>query len=106
MTTVGFCTGSQTIHYSFSIPDATTLLGGNLTVFFSQENPANYSVPLTCTGDMTGVSTATNNPWPYLPEYPGEITVSLSSLPTSELFHGTPSTTQTWGYTLREGNDT
>ncbi len=33
------------------------------------------SVHLSCKGDMTGVSTATNNPSPFLPTYPNEITV-------------------------------
>lgn len=103
ITTEGFCTGSQTIHYTFIVPDATTLLGKNITVFFSAEVPANYTVPLTCTGSMAGANTA-NNPWPYLAEYPGEFTVQLASLPTSELLHGTPSATFTWGFSIRESD--
>lgn len=103
ITTRGFCTGSQTIQYTFVVPDALALPGGNITVFFSEENPANYSVPLTCTGSMAAASTA-NNPWPYLSEYPGEFTVPLASLPVSEMFHGTPSANFAWGYSLKESH--
>lgn len=74
-TTTGFCSGSTSFQYSFIIPDATTLLG-NLTVFFANPNPGNFSIQLSCTGDMNGVSTATNNPSPFLPTYPNEITVA------------------------------
>ena len=102
VTTRGFCTGSETFPYTFTIPDATTILGGNITIFFSSPVPSNYSVPLTCTGDMTGVSTATNNPGPYLPVYPNEITIPLASLPTSKIFHGTPSAIFVWSYSLKE----
>jgi len=101
ITTRGFCAGSQTIPYTFIVPDATTVLGGNITVFFSSPVPANYTVPLTCTGSMTGASTA-NNPWSYLPEYPGEFTIPLASLPASEVFHGTPSTIWWWGYSIKQ----
>jgi hypothetical protein len=103
ITTRGFCTGSQTIPYTFIVPDATTVLNGNLTVFFANPVPANYSVPLTCTGSMTGVSTA-NNPWSYLAEYPGEFSISLASLPASEVFHGTPSAIFTWGYSIKQAS--
>jgi hypothetical protein len=103
VTTRGFCTGSETIPYTFIIPDATTVLSGNITVFFSGQKPVNYSVPLTCTGSMAGVSSA-NNPWPYLPEYPGEFTVPLASLPASEVFHGTPSISFTWGYSIKQAS--
>jgi hypothetical protein len=88
--THGFCSGSTTISYTFLVPDATSLLGGNITIFFSNPQPGNYSVPLTCTGPMAGVSTATNNPGPFLPEYPGEFSVSISSLPASVIFHPGP----------------
>jgi hypothetical protein len=74
-TTTGFCSGSTTVHYTFDIPDATTLLGGNVTVFMGDATPGMFMVPLTCTGDMNGVSTATNNPCPFLPTYPNEVTV-------------------------------
>jgi len=73
--TTGFCSGSTTLQYSFIVPDATTILGGNLTVFFSDPVPGNFSVQLSCTGDMTGVSTTTNNPSSFLPVYPNEINI-------------------------------
>lgn len=102
ITTQGFCTGSETIHYTFAITDVTTLLGNNMTIFFGNPTPANYTVPLTCTGDMTGVSTATNNPGPYLAVYPNEWTIPLTSLPLSEVFHGTPAADQVWWESLKE----
>ena len=98
--THGFCTGTDTISYSFLVPDATTLLGNNLTVFFSNPEPGNYSVPLTCTGPMSGVSTATNDPGPFLPEYPGELTIALSSLPASVIVH--PGVGVTYGFSVKE----
>jgi hypothetical protein len=98
--TRGFCSGSDTISYTFLVPDATTLEGNNLTVFFSDPVPGNYTVPLTCTGPMDGVSTATNDPGPFLPEYPGELSVALSSLPASVIIqagHGI-----TYGFSVKE----
>ena len=78
VTTTGFCSGTVTVPYTFTIPDATTLLG-NLTVFFSIPTPANFMVPLSCTGPMGGVDTSTNNPLTFLAVYPNEI--SLGSVP-------------------------
>jgi len=75
VTTTGFCSGRTTFPYTFKIPDATTILG-NLTIFIGDPTPANFTVPLTCTGPMAGVSTATGNPGPYLSVWPNEITVA------------------------------
>ncbi len=102
MTTTGFCSGSDTFPYTFTIPDVTTEIQGNITIFFASPVPGNYTVALTCTGDMTGVSTATNDPGPFLPVYPNEIGIPIASLPTSEVFHSNPSTTFVWGYSLEE----
>jgi hypothetical protein len=44
-------------------------------VFFSDPSPSQYMVPLSCTGSVTGVNTSTNNPGPFLPVYPNEVTV-------------------------------
>jgi hypothetical protein len=75
VTATGFCSGKTTVPYTFLIPDATTVLG-NLTIFFGTPTPANFTVPLTCTGPMAGVSTATNNPAPFLSVFPNEITAA------------------------------
>lgn len=75
VTTTGFCSGTTTVPYTFQIPDATTLLG-NLTVFMGTPTPGNFSVPLTCTGPMQGVSTTTNDPAPFLSTYPNELTIA------------------------------
>ena len=98
--THGFCSGSDTISYTLLVTDATTLLGNNLTVFFGDPSPGNYSVPLTCTGPMSGVSTATNDPGPFLAEYPGEVTIALSSLPASVIVH--PGVGVTYGFSVKE----
>ena len=86
-TTSGFCSGRVKVPYTFSIPDASTLLG-NLTIFFGTPTPNNITMPLSCTGPMTGVSTATNNPFTYLSAYPNEITVT--SVPAVLNVHQTP----------------
>jgi len=78
VTTTGFCSGRATVPYTFTIPDATTLLGNNITVFIGDATPGNFTVPLTCTGPMTGVSTATNDPAPFLAIYPNELTVATA----------------------------
>jgi hypothetical protein len=82
VTTTGFCSGKISFPYTFSIPDATTLLGGNLTVFIGDPTPANFTVPLTCTGPTTGVS-ATGNTDPYLAIYPNELTIAIPVAPTT-----------------------
>jgi hypothetical protein len=73
VTTTGFCSGKVTLPYTFLIPDATDILGGNISVFIGTPTPANFTVNLTCTGPMQGVSTATNNPSPFLSVYPNEM---------------------------------
>jgi hypothetical protein len=75
VTTVGFCSGKVTFPYVFSV-QATQLPGQNITLGFSGPTPANATVPLSCTGPMAGVSTATNEPVPFLAEYPGLITTA------------------------------
>ena len=81
-TTTGFCSGTITMGYSFKIPDATTILG-NQTIFFGAPTPANFTVPLTCTGPMTGVSTA-NNVTSFIGVYPNEINVATMPTTISE----------------------
>jgi uncharacterized protein (UPF0333 family) len=95
LTTKGFCSGTVTFPYTFKVTDATLLLKGNLTVFFGMELPVNYTVPLTCVGSMTG-ATQVNNPWPYLPEFPGEF--SVATVPASAIGH---SGNFTWGYSVK-----
>lgn len=87
VTTTGFCSGKVTIPYTFTVPDATTLLG-NLTLFFSTPTPANYTVPLSCTGPMAGVNTSTNDPGPYLSVYPNEISTATTPVTVTENLSG------------------
>jgi hypothetical protein len=97
LTTRGFCSGTVTFPYTFKVTDATLPLKGNLTVAFGMELPVNYTVPLTCTGSLSG-ATQVNNPWPYLPEFPGEF--SVATVPASVIGH---SGNFTWGYSVEAG---
>jgi hypothetical protein len=75
VTTTGFCSGRTTFPYTFKIPDATNLLGGNITVFIGDPTPVNFTVPLTCTA--TAIPGSTNgNTFPFLSVYPNEISVA------------------------------
>jgi hypothetical protein len=74
VTTTGFCSGQITLHYTFQIPDATNILGGNITVFFGTPTPVNFTVPLTCTASPNPGS-SNGDTFPFLSEYPGEISV-------------------------------
>jgi hypothetical protein len=75
VTTTGFCSGHTTFPYTFKIPDATNILGGNITVFIGDPTPLNFTVPLTCTA--TALPGSTNgNTFPFLSVYPNEISVA------------------------------
>jgi len=80
VTTTGFCSGRTILPYTFNITDVTTEFAGNLTIFVADPIPANFTVPLTCTGPTTGVS-ATGNSDPYLAIYPNELVVPISTTP-------------------------
>lgn len=83
LTTTGFCSGNVTVPYVFSI-QATQLPGQNITIGFSSPTPANATVPLTCTGPLNGVNTATNNPVPFLAEYAGLVTFAVAPFTESQ----------------------
>jgi hypothetical protein len=87
VTTTGFCSGMVTVPYTFTIV-VTHLPGQNITIGFESPKPGNATVPLTCTGPMNGVNTATNNPISFLPEYPGLVTTATMSLTVSEHLTG------------------
>ena len=75
--TTGFCSGKATVAYTYTVT-AEYLQGVvNFTFAFSTPVPANVTVPLSCTGPMNGVSTATNDPIPFLPEYPGLVSTAM-----------------------------
>jgi hypothetical protein len=75
VTTTGFCSGHTTFPYTFKIPDATNILGGNITVFIGDPTPLNFTVPLTCTATALPAST-NGNTFPFLSVYPNEISVA------------------------------
>ena len=78
VTTTGFCSGRTSFPYTFSIPDATNILGGNITVFIGDPVPANFTVPLTCTATANAGST-NGNTFPFLSVYPNEDSPSQPS---------------------------
>lgn len=84
VTTVGFCSGHITFSYTFQITDATTLLGGNITVFIGGPTPSNFTVPTTCTATPLPGST-NGNTFPFLSVYPNEI--SVASVPMTVTQH-------------------
>jgi hypothetical protein len=75
VTTTGFCSGRITLPYTFQIPDATNLLGGNTTVFIGNPLPANFTQQLTCTATPSPGS-ATGDTFSFLAVYPNEISVA------------------------------
>ena len=87
VTTTGFCSGSVTLSYDFPV-QATNILGGNITFFVGLARPGNFSVPLTCTGPMEGVSTATNDPATFLATYPNELGVPSIPFTVNEHLQG------------------
>jgi hypothetical protein len=80
MTTTGFCSGRVTVPCTFQIPDATNILGGNITIFVGIPSPANVTAALTCKATPNAGS-ATGNTTPFLAVYPNEI--SVASIPTT-----------------------
>ena len=83
VTTTGFCSGEVTVSYTFFV-QATHPPGQNISVFFLNPTPGSAFVPLHCTGPMTGVNTATNNPISFLPEYPGLLTTATMPVTMSQ----------------------
>jgi hypothetical protein len=75
VTTSGFCSGRVTLPYTFQIPDATNILGGNITVFIGTPTPENFTQKLTCTATPTPGST-TGDTFPFLAIYPNEFNVA------------------------------
>ena len=100
VTTTGFCSGSVTVNYSFKITNANDLLNGNITVAFADPTPGSAMVPLTCTGDMTGVNTSTNNPITFLPVYPNLVSVHTVPATVSQQLTGNI----TYQYTITPTN--
>ena len=76
--TTGYCTGSVTVPYNFTI-NATHAPGEDYEVGFalSKQSDANITVPLSCQGSTVGFFTA-NNPVSYLPVYPNLITFAAA----------------------------
>jgi len=99
VTTTGFCSGRTTFPYTFQIPDATNILGGNITVFMGDPTPLNFTVPLTCTA--TALPGSTNgNTFPFLSVYPNEISVAAVPVTVTQHLAGNIS----YSYTITPTN--
>ena len=88
VTTSGFCSGTTTVQYTFSVINANDLLGGNITVAFGDPTPSSFMVPLTCTGSLKGVDTSVNNPSTFLGIYPNLVSVKSVPITVSQQLSG------------------
>ena len=77
--TRGYCTGSQTVSYTFTI-SAFHLPGEDYLITFNTPTPGSVTVNLTCQGSTVGFNAA-NNPVGFLSVYPNEL--SPASLPST-----------------------
>jgi hypothetical protein len=77
--TLGYCTGTVTIPYTFTI-QAGHLPNSNFEIAFNTPSPSNATVQLTCQGSTKGFNTA-NNPVSFLSVYPNGL--SLASIPST-----------------------
>jgi hypothetical protein len=78
VTTTGYCSGSETVPYNFTIT-ATHAPGEEYEVAFelSTQSDANITVSLSCQGSTAGFYTS-NNPVSYIPVYPDLITFAAA----------------------------
>jgi hypothetical protein len=77
VTTHGYCTGTVTVPYTFTIQVAHPP-GENFIISFNTPTPSTVMVQLTCVGSTNGFNT-TNNPVAFLSVYPNGL--SLASIP-------------------------
>jgi len=99
VTTTGFCSGRTAFPYTFKIPDATNLLGGNITVFIGDPTPLNFTVPLTCTA-AANPGSSNGNTFPFLSVYPNEISVAAVPVTVTQHLSGGI----TYSYTISPTN--
>ena len=72
--THGYCTGSATVPYTFTI-SAVWPPGSNMTILFKLPTPSNVTVQLSCQGSTQGFNVS-NNPVTFLSVYPNGPSVS------------------------------
>ena len=77
VTTVGYCTGTVTVPYTFTV-SAFHAPGQNITVAFNTPTPSSAMVNLSCQGSTVGFNTA-NNPISFLSVY--DDLISFASAP-------------------------
>ena len=89
MTTIGYCTGTTTLPYTFAIQAAHIPNLTNFTIVFNPPTPSTVSVQLSCQGSTKGFNTA-NNPVTFLSVYPnGEQFTSIPATDSKVLTGGT-----------------
>ena len=77
--THGYCTGTVTVPYTFTI-QAAHPPGENFVISFNPPTPSSAMVQLTCQGPTTGFNTA-NDPVTFLSVYPNGL--SIASIPST-----------------------
>lgn len=97
VTTRGYCTGTVTVPYTFSI-QVVHPPGENFVISFNTPTPSSATVALTCQGSTLGFNTA-NNPVAFLSVYPNGLSIasfpSTSSQPPTAGISYTVTITQT-----------
>jgi len=78
VSTRGYCTGSNTVQYTFSIQAVEIPGTKNVSISFDNPAPSTVMVQLSCQGSTVGFYTA-NNPVTYLSVYPNGL--DLNSFP-------------------------
>lgn len=71
VSTHGYCTGSATVQYTFTIQVAYPP-GENMTIAFNTPNPQDVMVQLNCKGSVQGFNQS-NNPVKFLSVYPNGV---------------------------------
>jgi hypothetical protein len=78
VSTRGYCTGSNTVPYTFAIEAVNVPGTKNITIAFNNPTPSTVMVQLSCKGSTVGFYTS-NNPVTYLSVYPNGL--DLNSFP-------------------------
>jgi len=87
VSTRGYCTGSNTVKYTFGI-EAEDIPGTkNVSIAFNDPSPSTVTVQLSCKGSTVGFYTA-NNPVTYLSVYPNGLDLNSFPAKASEVLTG------------------
>jgi len=85
--TQGYCTGSSTVQYTFTIEAINLPETQNVSIDFNLPDPSTVMVKLTCEGSTAGFYTA-NNPVTYLSVYPNGLDLNFFPAKVSQVLKG------------------